>query len=326
MATLKIEIPIHIKDDQHYAKIVDFFRDFSFNARLLDEEYNFQVRVMYEKEENQDDWNLSSGRIELLTNISGIADCTNNTLITGKKWYHSFHDLDGNYHIVEHDDNYALDELASDEIKDIVIGFVMAIILADPSINMYCIAISIYFDDMLIRKEILLKFSIHNQCVDMYPDLFRNPVALEQAWNWIKKNTSLYGKRDRSPMAFSALTYILARDYHEAILYSMIGLESIYSSKHEKGITEKLKKRIPLVLPGIDSQQIKNLYKIRSDVVHGNIQLGICLSMPEAIENDDEYENNGILAAALLFASVRKLIEKDSTAISFKEITEYSYE
>lgn len=326
MAVLRIEIPITVYSQENVTKLQDFFHDFSMPAQLLDEDVVFELHLTINERIADQSTHEYKVYVSLSTEITGIADIDKNLFCTGKICKHTYSDRDGQMQTVEWPGNYELDELISEDVKDIAIGFVMAMILGDPSIDAAGICVTIYIDEVALYRKILLQYNMHNQAVWEYPSLFTEQVSLQQSWEWINKNTSIYGKYDKSPMYFSALTYMLARDYHEAVLYGVIGLENIYATKNEKGILERLKKRIPLVLPAVEIQQIKDLYRIRSDVVHGKMQLGICFSWREIYETDDVYEKQGVFATALLLASIRKLIVQNATTINFTEKVEHSYE
>lgn len=317
MALLKIEIPIIVYNENDSLGVQAYFQDFDFTYPIMGEKVKFSFKS--DSFQEQSDY----GRLEyktmlyLLANIDGTADVEHNCFRTGKFYTFSFVDKEGvtQNEILEH--GCALDELILYDIKDCIFGFVMAMALGNPIIDARGVGIKVYFDDVLAHREVLLQYNVHNQAAKKFPELFQEKIPLPQAWKWINKNTSIGRVREKSPMYFSALSYILARDYHEAVIYAMIGLENLFASKKEKGIKERLKTRIPLLLPSICAQQIHDLYKVRSDVVHGNLQLGICLSLQEALDNDDIFENNAILATAILVASVRKLIINHSIALSF---------
>lgn len=326
MAKLRVEIPIPLYTQESANNVAEFFRGFSFTAQLLEKETVFDLNVSLKKETSE------YGRLEfnvtlsLSAEIDGWADIGKNRYYIGTKSEYEIPNEDGTLERVEVDDCYSLDELVEFDIKKVIIGFAIAMILANPKINARSIGVHMYLDEILVHRKVLLRYNIHNDAVNMYPEMFTETLSLQQTWRWVYENTSIYGQKDLSPMCISALSYILDRDYHEAVLYGVIGLESIYAAKNEKGIAERLKKRISLLIPSVDEQRIKELYKMRSKVVHGEVKLGISFSIDEVLESDEGFEQSGVFATAILLSSIRKLVAQNATSIKFVEKTEFSFE
>ena len=125
-------------------------------------------------------------------------------------------------------------------------------------------------------------------------------------------------------MVFSALSYVFNREMHEILIYSIIALENIYAP-NDKGISYTLQKNMTTVFPCITKEMIKNLYKMRSKFVHGEISMGNYQLIEEIFDCTRDYEEPSKLAIALLIATIRKLIENDATSIKFRETISFEY-
>lgn len=135
----------------------------------------------------------------------------------------------------------------------------------------------------------------------------------------------MHENKQRTPVAFSALTYVLNREDHESLLYSVIGLESIYSPNNH-GISYTLQKRINYIFPSVTKEQIKTIYSKRSDFVHGKEKINLYKDYTDMINGIFPYDDVSILATALLIETIRKLIANDATKIIFREQVSHQFQ
>ena len=149
-------------------------------------------------------------------------------------------------------------------------------------------------------------------------------VSYKKALTWIENHTSLCGNRDKSPSAFSALTYVFNRQYHEGLIYSIIGLESIYSPG-KSGISYTLQKRINKIFPMISKDEIKKMYSLRSKFVHGELAISNCDLTVETLDDYERFSGTSFMAMSLLFETVRMLIANDADSINFTETISYDF-
>lgn len=204
------------------------------------------------------------------------------------------------------------------EIKRLAFALVMAILLVNPHKITACGVADVYVNDELYTTECFFKVSNHHSAALAHAELLKTELSLNQTFEWIKHHTNLLHNAVASPVIFGALTYILNRECHESLIYSIIALESIYSP-NSKGISYTLQKRITTVFPTVTKEQIKQIYAQRSKYVHGETKIGLFPFYEEIMENDDEFYESATLATAILLESLRLLIANNSTSFVFRE-------
>lgn len=143
-----------------------------------------------------------------------------------------------------------------------------------------------------------------------------DPIKMSVVWKWSKE--WYYNKSDKynhSLRAWSAFSHAVNKDYMDSLLYTFIGLESVYTFK--SGFTKvQLKTSIPIVIDYISADEIETLYGLRSDFAHGNITL------PMYGERDFAAHVNYLLIQKLSRAfldTIRLLVVHDGTKIKVKE-------
>lgn len=141
-------------------------------------------------------------------------------------------------------------------------------------------------------------------------------LPMESVWNWMKQ--SYYKPKDRwcsEVRSLTALSYVINRTSFECLLYSAIGLESIYT-KSEKRVKQQLKDTIPKVFPEFTEAEIDLIYSKRSDFVHGDVFFPMNESYrSHSTDGEFEYRRIAEKASALLLASIRTLVEMDASQI-----------
>lgn len=141
-------------------------------------------------------------------------------------------------------------------------------------------------------------------------------LSISRVWSWM--NQAHYRKKDKGfseVRALTALSYVINREPFECLLYATIGLESIFT-KDEKCVKQQLKNTIPKLFPEITEEDINQLYRKRSDFVHGDIFFPTNEQYrTESMDGVFEYHKIARLASTLLLVSIRTLVETDSTQI-----------
>ena len=171
MAVLRIEIPITVYSQENVTKLQDFFHDFSMPVQLLDEDVVFKLHLTINERITDQSTHEYKVYVSLSTEITGTVDIDKNLFCTGKICKYTYSDKDGQLQTVEWPGNYELDELISEDVKDIAIGFVMAMILGDPSIDASGIRVTIYIDEVVLYMTCLYEFEYisSNEVEVIYP-------------------------------------------------------------------------------------------------------------------------------------------------------------
>lgn len=221
---------------------------------------------------------------------------------------------------------YGLEDYYEEEVKPNIVCIVLSTFLSNPKMDLMGGCVYVYLNDIFYKKELLIDCNIQSNLIEScitFPDM---QLTFQECWKWAAKNTSLFQKNNSSPVAFSVLSYILNRELHETLIYSTIGLESLFCPPKSKSTRYLLTKRIPTVFPVIEEDQIKKMYTARSDIVHGNISIGNYYIIQEIVKTDDAIANACVLGVALLVESIRKLIKEGATKYTFQEFTKYKCE
>lgn len=87
-----------------------------------------------------------------------------------------------------------------------------------------------------------------------------------------------------------------------------------------------MQNNISTVFPSVTKEEIKNLYKMRSEFVHGKCSVGSCQLIEETIDLTEDFIESSRLATALLLATIRKLIKNNSKGIKFWNTVSFEYE
>ena len=198
----------------------------------------------------------------------------------------------------------------------------MAFVLAYPEIDISPCRTFVYFNGEEYRHE---NFFDEGCIVDESRTLLHEHITIQQAWNWIANNSNLCKRRTSNLPALVALSYVLNRKYHEVLMYSIIGLESIFLSPNDKGISYLLQNRITHLFPNIEKKSIQEMYKLRSKFVHGDMPIGIFYSPCDQMENDENYKKYALISLTLLIESIRILIAHNAAEIEFQQIVSHTY-
>jgi len=134
---------------------------------------------------------------------------------------------------------------------------------------------------------------------------------------WEKTIKWLFQRVAEKQEYVSSFNLALRRDHYEILLYSIMGLERLYT-KGKNGTTHQLKQRLPVVFNHITAKDIENIYNLRSKFAHGNISL-----IDEYITAEDWQLSQKALV--LLLLSIRELVKNDATKINFQIEISHSY-
>ena len=207
-------------------------------------------------------------------------------------------------------------------IAKLNMALVMAFVFAKPGIHIW--NSKVYINDTQYADENYVKEIMPIGTLKEYQTIKKVSVSYTQALDWIKKHTSLCNQCEKSPSAFSAITYVFNRQYHEGLIYSIIGLESIYSPG-KSGISYTLQKRINAIFPMVSKDEIKRMYGLRSKFVHGELSISNCDLLPETLDDYDQFSDTAFMAMSLLFETVRVLISNNADSIIFNETISYDF-
>jgi hypothetical protein len=211
-----------------------------------------------------------------------------------------------------------LDDFYEEKVKKFLLCIMMAIVLSEPGIRLGSGYVVLYIDEQKYRKETLLESPIHTDAFKEYGKIMQTKLNFLDTFNWIKSYTKLQEDGQKPPIPFTMLTYLFNRDSHESLLYSVIGLENLFS-KNDKGISYTLQNRINYLFPSITIEQIKYIYQQRSNFVHGKIKMNLYNDYSYTSNEDFQFDDAAILACALLMETIRLLVKNNATKISFSE-------
>lgn len=325
MTKIRVELLIEPNEKNSVIDVFPKSSDMEVRWRILEKEVSFICAVGDSQKNTYDNANNNS-IIKNCISFEGLCEC----------------DVDINKNFIDHisveQENsnftklrilskiYHLEDYYEEELKPNIVCVILSVFLANPKLDLGGGCVYIYLNDYFYKREFFIDSNIQSHLIENDNSIFKERLTFQKCWNWIYKNTSVFQKGQISSPAFSALSYILNRELHESLVYSTIGLESLFCPKDNKNTKYLLSKRIPKVFPNIEESKIKNLYASRSDIVHGNIKIGIYYLIREIIKSDDEIMESCILGAVLLVESIRKLIECNATHFVFQEKIEYKCE
>jgi hypothetical protein len=154
-------------------------------------------------------------------------------------------------------------------------------------------------------------------------------LSVSQVWDYIVKRTTILDEFSKNEIerALNAFSYIFSRHYIDnvpvSLFWTISGLEALYV-KGEVGITQQLNEKIQVFLGDIkaDKKRLKRLYNYRSSLIHGGLNVPINDSIFEDEKYHIELYDMNAFGAAVLVASLQKIISKDMTELNFR----YEYE
>lgn len=219
-----------------------------------------------------------------------------------------------------------VDENFEGQMELICLQMVHSIVLSSPWLNINCADFTVYIDEnKFLSKRFITCYPIQNEAYEAWPELFNTKITINQTWNWLIQN-KIHDKKSSNCPVVSFLSYLLNRDYHEIMLYSVIGLEAIYGdSKNKRSIAFTLQNRIHRIFPNISMDQVKKLYKARSRLAHGDTTIGSYDLLLDLINGDFDLSTEAIFASALFIGTLRMLIANNAVKIDFIEKLQVYY-
>ena len=195
------------------------------------------------------------------------------------------------------------------------------IILTMPWIDINTAHFTIYLNHKKFKNKNYITYPIHQNAYEKWTSLFKTNLNIIQTWNWLNLN-HIHDTDNSNCPAVSILSYLLNREYHEIMLYSVIGLEALYGDKkNNHGVSFKLQNRIHSVFPDISQNQIKEIYKDRSVFTHGCFRITSHDLFGDFLNGNFKYENEAIQASAIFLESIRMLIANNAVKMVFHEKT-----
>ena len=144
----------------------------------------------------------------------------------------------------------------------------------------------------------------------------RQCLKMSAVWRWMEYAQRQYRWENQTiAIPITALSYVMNRMPTEQLIYSVIGLESIYVSKNQKHKQEQLKLLLPQVCSGITKDDVGKFYSLRSDFVHGNQAFPVYSRAPYYNFESKYTEPCSIKAAVALIMTIRALIEHNAFRI-----------
>lgn len=214
-----------------------------------------------------------------------------------------------------------LDETITSRLKDVL--FTMN--LAYPGV--FHIKSSIIYRD---GHPLLKSFSFSSDlsgCVHEKCDwlVFEN-LTIHQCWDWIVSKTNFLSYISRTPIdrALAALSYESVANDDVYIFYALLGIEALYNdgNNREDSILEQLRRKSQALLgefPTIAQKSLKEMYRMRSKLVHGSSNIFKCWS--SEIYEETEYDkleserNYMVFATGILLATIQKFISANANTL-----------
>lgn len=338
MTNVRIKIPLCIADDNETERMQRALEGFQTNWNFSDYVFAITSVIYYNKQPDSvypQFIKYLESRYEKTQSDFELINEYNEFVNNGGQMFEHTASINFEFHLpftiyIKSDSIYSstsykrLDEFYENEMKKLIFALVMAILLVNPHFITPCGVAFMYINDEQYITERFFKVDNHHCAVLKYNELFETELCLNQTFEWVKRHTNLLHTTERSPVIFGALTYILNRECHESLIYSIIALESVYTP-NSKGISNTLQKRITTVFPAITKEQIKQIYAKRSKYVHGEIKIGLFPFYDEVMEDDHDFYDSATLATAMLIETLRILIANNSVSFVFYENITFDY-
>lgn len=313
MTEIKIVMPINCHNEEHQKKVKEVFSDFTLNWVFED----LPPSVFHMTISNE---TRTADHEELHIFPMSVSFCCSIPVTT--KDGHDIFWLDSNEKAYDE-----WEEFHFYELRRLYVSLTLAIAISHPEFSIACAPMWFYIDGKLFNKDLCFAYPIQNDAYRSHPEIFTSTVTLQKTFDWLVAKTDSFHSKNKPMNAISALSYILNRDIRETLIYSSIGLESLFvpEARNER---QRLKQRIQLVFPLIPTEDIINrMYTLRSKFVHGEYSMGVYpLMTPMADDEEQEVEQVAQFSIAILIESMRLLIARDATHMKFTETTTYTFQ
>lgn len=356
MFKIQIDFLLFCYDEQKFdsvgKEIMERFHAKSFSLNLLDSDVPFKSSVTYNVEDNAGQSRIIDNykrylklhpnnddikrklaekeqerdrRLDIILSLYGELDADvsieDNTIYLPSMKRYSLEEI-VERDLCEYLLSYHVDEFY-DSLRQQISGCFIAILLSSTRFwNMIPGAINVYFNDALYQHD-----RIVDRCRLRDDDLSSiiplSELDISDCWKWIKKNTSI-GSKEHSPVYFTALSYLFNRYDYEALMFAVLGLESLLVKPNSKYISDQFQKNLRAIFNTLDEASLKKIYKIRSKFVHGETEFSILDSFLE-YDNDDSLDDAVEMLTLALVEMVRLLIKNDATKFRFHENVTYDF-
>lgn len=311
----KSSVTYNVEDNGGQSRIIDNYR------RYLElHPDNDEIKQKLAKEENE-----QNRRMRIVLSLYGEIDADvsieDNTIYLPSMKRYSLEEI-VERDLFEHGLSDHVDEFY-DSLRQQISGFFLALLLSSTSLwNMIPGAVNVYFNDALYQRDrIVDRCGLSND--DLNSIIPLSELDITDCWKWIKKNTSI-GSKEHSPVYFTALSYLFNRYDYEALLFAVLGLESLLVKPNSKYISDQFQKNLRAVFNTLDEASLKKIYKIRSKFVHGETEFSILDSFLE-YDDDDSLDDAVEMLTLALVEMVRLLIKNDATKFRFHENVTYEF-
>lgn len=160
-----------------------------------------------------------------------------------------------------------------------------------------------------------------------WPEIKTLPIM--KVWEWIGRLNGFNHGIGEGPVgrAVAALSYLaidntLARNDLD-IVWALMGLEAVYCDGNS-GVMNQLFEKCQVLLGPVekDKKLVRDMYNLRSRVVHGDLDFPVCYSYYDSHPQYDKFHQGTYLAAllaqAMLVATIQQLVERNLLEVRFK--------
>lgn len=156
-------------------------------------------------------------------------------------------------------------------------------------------------------------------------------LSIEKVWAWFETIKDLKEGIGEGPVgrAVAALSYITCDsvfDGHDLdIVWALLGLEAVYC-RGGSGVMSQLVEKCQLVLGPIEKRQriIRQMYDLRSRVIHGNVDLPVQYSYYEGNPQHERFHSDiykaALLAQVMLVVTLQYLVEHNLRELDFRYV------
>jgi len=181
----------------------------------------------------------------------------------------------------------------------------------------FCICFDTYEGNFEMGR-FLKKIESLETHIEKIPELCNMKYLMaSQIWNWMDEY--YYCKEDddySEARVITAYSYVLNRTPFEVLLYAVIGLESALTDEKEKrGIKLQLKEILPRMFAFISEEDVSQMYKMRSEFVHGDIEFPNYYRKGIMRYEEFKYIEFARKAKLALVLTINELVKRNSTKI-----------
>ncbi|MBO4807438.1 MAG: hypothetical protein J5537_00240 [Lachnospiraceae bacterium] len=326
MAEVKIELRIRAFEEKHISQVKSMFYGTIFPFVILGNEVSFYTKIRSEEVNIPDTVGKANDIwVYFVTDLPVEIDIDNNDVY----YYDGDRNIPANMISVpklkSSFKHGCLDEDFGAQLELFCLSMFYSSFLAFPSIDLNSAHFKTYLNERLFREKRYCEYAINQEAYEDWPEIFKSNLNISQTWAWVIKNGISCTSKPACPVV-SLLYYLFNREFFEIMLFSVIGLETLYGDKRNKtGKSYTMQNRINAVFPEITKEQINEMYKHRSSIAHGEGEIASAIVWLDLVSNNKEYEETAILSSALFLESIRMLISKNATHFVFREKVDVSY-